>query len=62
MDALPVNGLLIVFTCQGDTAEYRRMQVTFCVILRGCAAHAFLKSLLFGKVCVTARLVSSVHA
>lgn len=26
IEALPVNGLLVVFTCQGDTAEYRRMQ------------------------------------
>lgn len=28
IEALPVNGLLVVFTCQGDTAEYRRMQVS----------------------------------
>ena len=29
IEALPVNGLLVVFTCQGDTAEYRRMQARF---------------------------------
>lgn len=29
IEALPVNGMLVVFTCQGDTAEYRRMQVSF---------------------------------
>ena len=28
IEALPVNALLLVFTCQGDTAEFRRMQVT----------------------------------
>lgn len=36
IEALPVNGLLVVFTCQGDTAEYRRMQVRlpqiFCML------------------------------
>ena len=26
IEALPVNGLLVVFTCQGNTAEYRRLQ------------------------------------
>lgn len=27
LEALPINGMLILFTCQGDTAEYRRLQV-----------------------------------
>ena len=27
IEALPVNAMLLVFTCQGDTAEFRRMQV-----------------------------------
>ena len=27
LDAMPANGMLVLFTCQGDTAEYRRLQV-----------------------------------
>ena len=39
VETLPVNALLIVFTCQGDTAEYRRMQVcpsASCLLLPKC--------------------------
>ena len=28
IEALPVSGLLVLYTCQGDTAEYRRMQAS----------------------------------
>lgn len=36
IEALPVNGLLVVFTCQGNTAEYRRLQVSQ---LRSSTSH-----------------------
>ena len=29
LDTLPANGMLVLYTCQGDTAEYRRLQVRF---------------------------------
>jgi len=31
VQALPVNSMLVVYTCQGDTAEYRRIQVSVFV-------------------------------
>ena len=36
IEALPVNGLLVVFTCQGDTAEYRRMQARCSQVQSTC--------------------------
>ena len=36
IEALPVNGLLVVFTCQGDTAEYRRMQASSSRVRSTC--------------------------
>ena len=39
IEALPVNGLLVVFTCQGDTAEYRRMQARVPQVSDVCSHH-----------------------
>ena len=33
LDTLPANGMLVLYTCQGDTAEYRRLQVHFSSIM-----------------------------
>ena len=37
IEALPVNGLLVIFTCQGNTAEYRRLQVRLLQLV--CITH-----------------------
>ena len=41
--ALPVNDMLIMITCKGDTAEFRRMQVSIhvvrCCNTIFCAVH-----------------------
>ena len=33
LEAMPVNGLMMLFTCQGDTAEFRRLQVSLLASL-----------------------------
>lgn len=38
---MPANGMLVLFTCQGDTAEYRRLQVRLCCTVESCAYVAF---------------------
>lgn len=49
IEALPVNGLLVVFTCQGNTAEYRRLQARLPQIYMH--TFALLKSMLHACVC-----------
>ena len=41
LDAMPANGMLVLFTCQGDTAEYRRLQVRLFCTVESCAYLAF---------------------
>lgn len=53
IEALPVNGLLIVFTCQGNTAEYRRLQASLLQI--------YMHTLAFLGVCSTLVSASSLH-
>lgn len=57
IEALPVNGLLVVFTCQGDTAEYRRLQARLPQVSDVCSQRVHVlreicvvRVLLIGKM------------